>query len=98
MDSLLSNKNAYHQVASILTMLTQRFGQKRNGNQAVITIPLTHRVIGSMAGLSREATSRELERLTKERIILQKNHKIIIKNIKKLEEESLITFAPNIIY
>jgi len=97
MDALLSNKNAYHKVASILTMLIMRFG-KRTKNKAVITIPLTHRVIGSLAGLSREATSRELERLTKEKIIYQNNHRITIKNIKKLEEESLITFTANIIY
>lgn len=85
MDSLLS-KNAYHQICSILVMLGVRFGEAQ-GKKTLISVPLTHRILGTLAGLSREATSRELEKLTKEKIITYANHQITILNYKKLQEE-----------
>ena len=94
MDSLLS-KNAYHQISSILVMLTVRFG-KPDGKQTLIEVPLTHRVLGTLAGLSREATSRELEKLVKEKIITYSDHKITILNYKKLQEEFISNSSEHI--
>ncbi len=96
MDALLS-KNAYHQIMFVLLILALRFGKKKN-NYTIIDLPLTHRLIGTLAGLSREATSREIEKLTKEKIISQINHKIVVKNIKKLEEEAATISEENIIF
>jgi CRP/FNR family transcriptional regulator len=96
MDALLS-KNAYHQVCAIILMLAKRFGEERNKNISV-ALPLTHRLLGTLAGLSREATSRELEKLVKENIIEHNNQKLLIKNIKKLEEEFTEYSSENIIF
>ena len=94
MDSLLS-KNAYRQICSILVTLTVRFG-KVDGKKMIIDVPLTHRVLGTLAGLSREATSRELEKLSKEKIISLTDHKITILNYKKLQEEFLSNASEHI--
>ncbi len=84
--------NAYQQIASILLILTRRFG-KQSKDGTVIDLPLTHRLIGTLAGLSRESTSLELEKLTKDNIISQKDRQIVIKDLKKLEEKSPIGFV-----
>jgi CRP/FNR family transcriptional regulator len=96
MHSLLTG-NAYQNIASVLLVLTRRFGKKKNNKEYIINIPLTHRIIGTLAGLSRESTSLELAKLAKNKIIFQKNHLILVKNLKKLESESSINFEENII-
>jgi hypothetical protein len=50
-----------------------------------------------LAGLSRESTSLELEKLTKNKIISKKNGLLIINDLKKLEVESSINIVKNII-
>lgn len=103
MGSLLTG-NAYQHIASVLLILERRFGKKNGNNEILIDLPLTHRIIGTLAGLSRESTSLELEKLTKQKILSQDGRYIVIKNLKKLEEESPITFieratlAENVIY
>ncbi len=97
MDILLS-KNAYNQVCAVILMLARRFSNPNKNNHMAIEVPLTHRIIGTLAGLSREATSRELEKLEKEKIIEQVDHKIIVKNIKKLEDEFATFAADHIIF
>ena len=96
MDVLLS-KNAYQQTCAVILMLAKRFGKTINNN-LTIDVPLTHRIIGTLAGLSREATSRELEKLEKEKIIDQNNHKIVVKNLTMLEEEFATFASDNIIF
>jgi len=75
-------------IASILLSLTKRFSE-RDGKDTVITVPLTHKDLGSMAGISRETTSTEMEKLRKKGIIDFKSHKILIKDMRKLKAESL---------
>lgn len=96
MEALVTG-TAYQQIASVLLILARRFG-KTNGksHDVIIELPLTHRIIGTLAGLSRESTSLELERLTKADIISQKDHQILIKDLKKLEEKSPISFIEEI--
>ena len=96
METLLTG-NAYEQITSVLLVLAQRFGKLTGKKEILICIPLTHRLIGTLAGLSRETTSLELEKLTKNKIISRKNRFILIKNLEKLEKESLIKSAENII-
>jgi CRP/FNR family transcriptional regulator, cyclic AMP receptor protein len=97
MDVLLS-KNAYNQVCAVILMLARRFSSNLMDHQLTIDVPLTHRLIGTLAGLSREATSRELEKLEKEKIIDQSDHKIVVKDVKKLEEEFTTYASENIIF
>jgi CRP-like cAMP-binding protein len=96
MEALVTG-TAYQQIASVLLVLARRFG-KNNGinHQVTIELPLTHRIIGTLAGLSRESTSLELERLTKAKIISQKDHQILVKDLQKLEEKSPISFVEEI--
>lgn len=96
--SAILTGNAYQNIASVLIVLTRRFGKKEGNNKVIIDLPLTHRVIGTLTGLSRESTSLELEKLIKEKVISQKKHFIIVNNLKKLEEESSIKFVENVIY
>lgn len=95
MEALLTG-NAYQQIASVLLVLTRRFGKEKNDNEIIIDLSLTHRIIGTIAGLSRESTSLVLEKLTKEKIISQKEHLILVKNLKKLEDKSPIGFIEDI--
>lgn len=96
--SALLTGTAYQNVASVLLVLTRRFGKKKSKNEFMINLPITHRIIGTLAGLSRESTSLELEKLTKKKIISQKKRFILVKNLKKLENASPITFVENVIY
>jgi CRP/FNR family cyclic AMP-dependent transcriptional regulator len=97
MDVLLS-KNAYNQVCAVVLMLAKRFGNHSTENLVVIDVPLTHRIIGTLAGLSREATSRELEKLEKDKIIDQSSHKLVVQNLSRLEEEFTTYASENIIF
>lgn len=96
METLLTG-NAYEQIASVVLVLAKRFGKPTGNKEITIDIPLTHRLIGTLAGLSRESTSLELEKLTRNKIISKENGFILIKSMKKLEQESLINSAEHII-
>jgi CRP/FNR family transcriptional regulator, cyclic AMP receptor protein len=96
MEALLTG-NANEQIASVLLILSRRFG-KETADGIVIDILLTHRVIGTMAGLSRESTSLEMEKLEKNKIISQKNRSIVIKDLKKLIEISPIGFVEESVF
>jgi len=96
MEALVTG-TAYQQIASVLLVLARRFGKsKGKDHEITIELPLTHRIIGTLAGLSRESTSLELERLTKSKIISQKDHQILVKDLRKLEEKSPISFIEEI--
>lgn len=82
--------NAYQKIASILAILKEGFGQSKK-NEIIIPLPLTHRDIAYLVGMTRETASIEIEKLKKKKIIGYKGRLIVIKNVKKLEAESLIT-------
>jgi CRP/FNR family transcriptional regulator len=96
METLLTG-NAHEQITSVILILAKRFGKPTIKKGIIIDIPLTHRLIGTLAGLSRETTSLELEKLTKNKIISRKNRFILVEDMEKLERESLIHSADNII-
>ena len=83
--------DAHSKVASAILLLARRFGEKRKEG-TVITLPFTHAGIASLAGITRETTSLEMEKLKKEGLITNKNHLIVVKDMGKLREESLIYF------
>lgn len=105
-DALLTNiehllsGTAHHRVACALLLSARRFGRPR-GKTCLIELPLTHQDIANIAGLSREKTSLELEKLQKERIVHRQNHLWVVSNLKKLESRSLIykneTVLPQIV-
>lgn len=77
--------NAKARVVSILLYLSQHFG-KEEGEVVKIEQRFTHQEIASLAGLTRERVSLELEKLTKEEIISTNKHLITINNLGKLKD------------
>ena len=80
--------NAYQKVASILVICAERFGTAEN-HGVIIKVPLTHRDIANLIGLTRETISIELKKLEKSGIIMKKGGRIHVKNISKLKEEAV---------
>ena len=78
-------ENAYNRVVSLLSYLTKRFGE-RGKDGTIINLPLTHKDIAAWVNLTRETTSRQLEKLTHAGIISYDHQIITIKDLKKLEK------------
>ncbi len=81
--------NAYEKVASIITICAERFG-KKEGKNIIIQVPLVHRDIAELLGITRETASIELKKLERKKIIAYHDKFIIVKNQSKLKEESLL--------
>lgn len=86
--------NSYQKVASILMICAEHFGEKKN-NKIVVQVALTHKDIGTLVGVTRETASLEMKKLEKKGIIGYHNRRIVIKNVKKLKEESLLDNSSN---
>lgn len=82
--------NAYEKVASILMICAERFGEKENRG-ILIPIPLTHKDLAMMVGMTRETVSIEVKRLEKKGIIDHNGRLIIVKDILRLQKESLLS-------
>lgn len=80
--------NAHQKLASILIICGQRFGIKE-GKNILIQVPLTHKDLANLVGLTRETTSLEIKKFQKENLIGYRGKNIIIKNLRKLKNESL---------
>ncbi|MBI2022869.1 Crp/Fnr family transcriptional regulator [Candidatus Daviesbacteria bacterium] len=78
--------SAYQRVVSMLLFLARHFGEKSQ-EKITLTSKFTHHEIAGLAGLSRERTSIEMEKLIKKGLIKYNNHKIIIADLKKLSSE-----------
>lgn len=81
--------NAQTKVASIILICAERFGVKE-GENITIQLPLTHHDIANLLGMARETVSIEMEKLEKKQIIDHQGKSLIVKNIKKLEEASVL--------
>lgn len=78
---------AYTKVASTILVCATTFGQKQGAN-IVLSIPLTHRDIATLVGITRETTCLEMKKLEKKGVISHLGRQLIVKDLKKLEEES----------
>lgn len=83
----LISQGAYPKIVSLLLYLADRFGKKQ-GESIVIGLRFSHDQIGSWVGVARETVSRQMEKLEKKGIISQKDHKITINDIERLQEEA----------
>lgn len=81
--------NAYNKVASILLICAERFGGKE-GSKIIIQVPLTHKDIANLLGVTRETTSLEIKKLARKGIIDYQGRLIVVKNPRALEKESLL--------
>ena len=85
----LLTADAHQRVASVIVMLTKRFGEKKK-YKMIIEIPFTHQEIANLAGLTRETTSLELKKMTDKKLVYRKGKMWVINDLNKLVEESLI--------
>ena len=79
--------NAYTKVISILLICAERFG-KRKKSAVEIQVPLIHKDIALLVGISRETASRQLEKLRTKSLIDYHDKLLMIANAKKLKEEA----------
>ncbi len=82
--------NAYQKVASIIMLCVERFGRKKRDGW-IIDIPLTHRDVAMLIGMTRETVSIEIKKLERKGIIEHRRHSIFVKNTAKLQKESLLS-------
>lgn len=85
----MASEKASLRVASIILYLARHFGESID-NKVIIKQMFTHRDIASLAGVSRETVSRELEKLRKVELVQYKRNKIILNDIGKLEQDVLL--------
>lgn len=88
MEYLVFN-NAYTKVAATLISCARKFGQI-NGDYVLLSVPLTHKDIATLIGITRETTSLEMKKLEKQGYLSRSGKQLLIKNIDKLEQEVLI--------
>lgn len=78
--------NARARLITELLIYARRFG-KKDGDNIVIDLRVTEKDLASQSGIARETVSRELQKLKKMSLISFKSNQLIIKDLKKLEEQ-----------
>ena len=81
--------NAYEKVASILYVFAKEYGEKEGGD-IVITVPLTHKDIAAVVGMTRETVSVEMSKLAEKGLISHEGKFVLVKQLKQLKQESLL--------
>ena len=84
---LLKLGNAFQNVAYIVGHCAQQFGT-RKGNMVTIDLPLAHKDIASMVGLTRETVSLEMKKMEQLGVIEYKRNNITIKNIDLFRQKT----------
>lgn len=85
-ESLLLH-DAYKRVVSILCYLGERFSETLPDGSVRINLSITHYLLSTWVGLTRETVSRQIEKLEKEELIVSKDNTVTIKNFKALQAE-----------
>ncbi|MEN9407622.1 MAG: hypothetical protein RLZZ455_838 [Candidatus Parcubacteria bacterium] len=81
--------SAYEKVASILYVFAKEYGETVPEG-VMIGVPLTHRDIASVIGMTRETVSVEMGRLFEKNLITHKGKCVVVCNPEKLRKESLL--------
>jgi len=89
--------NAYAKVATILLMCAKGLGEA-NGNQIIVRVPLTHKDIATMIGITRETTSLEMKKLERKGVVKRQGKFLIVNDCNLLEEEALQRSNPDILH
>jgi CRP-like cAMP-binding protein len=77
----LLSGTAYNKIAAILISLNKR--NEKNGKTA---LEITHKMLASLTGLTRETVTLQMIKLDKAKIIENKSKKVVILNEKRLKE------------
>ncbi len=82
----LTAQGAYPKIVSLLLYLSNIFGESVETG-ILIKLKFNHDDIASWVGVARETVSRQIEKLEKKGLIIRENHKIIVKDLKLLQQE-----------
>mgnify|MGYP002683838487 CR=1 FL=1 len=74
--------NASVKVAAALLMCAKGFGEEFQG-ETVVKIPLTHKDIEALVGITRETTSLEMKKLERQGLLTKSGRFISIKDLKR---------------
>ncbi|MBU2577630.1 Crp/Fnr family transcriptional regulator [Patescibacteria group bacterium] len=83
----LASGNAYSKVISFFCLL---FEDNKEGKNIKPGFPLTHRIIASLTGLTRETVTIQMLKLKKKGLITGKGRNMLIKDLQELRKESPI--------
>lgn len=78
--------DAYRRVISVLIYLAKHFGENVR-KHIVVKHHFTHQNIATLVGVTRETASNEINKLEKLKLITYIDHKILFRDINKLESE-----------
>lgn len=81
--------NAYQKVASIIHICAERFGESADGSITVL-VPLTHKDIANLVGVTRETASIEVKKLERKGLITFHGRHVVVKSLANLRRESLL--------
>jgi len=79
--------NAYNKVAGIIKYLGEKFGKIKR-NKIWIKFRVSHKLVASLTGLTRETVTLQMLKLKKENIIEIKDGQMVIRDEGKLKEAS----------
>lgn len=81
--------DARGKLASIILILAKDFSKEKNG-QVEIQVPLTHRDIANLVGVTRETVSVELKKFDRRGFIGYSGRLLVIKDQKGLEKQAIL--------
>lgn len=81
---------AHNRVVMALLIYARKFGECTKKGERIINMPLTHKNIGALVGLTRETVSREMEHLERKKIVTKRNGLVCISNMRGLIDETLL--------
>ena len=79
--------NAYNKVAGIIKYLGEKFGKTKR-NKIWIKFKVSHKIVASLTGLTRETVTLQMLKLKKEKIVEMKEGQMVIIDEEKLREAS----------
>lgn len=82
--------HACTKVAAAVLACARRFGSER-GDRIVIDLPLTHKDIATIVGITRETACLEMKKLERKGLIAHEKRVIVVRDVEGLENESLIS-------
>ena len=77
--------DATSKVAGLILMIAKDVGEKK-GNEILVNFNTPHRVLASMAGITRETVTLQILKFQKQGYLYNKGRKMVIKNIEKIRE------------
>lgn len=82
----IESTDAKHKVARVLSYLIRHHGKKTGLNKKVIMVPLTHKLIADMSGLTRETASIQLKELETKSIVSKNKAGLLVVDKNKLSK------------